>query len=264
MPVVLVEAEKSALALVAWAERNQHKLLPVAMGGCYGWRGRIGKQDGADGKQADETGALPDLAICRNRDVVAMLDSNADAKSAVRTARFALVRELNHMGARVRIATVPPLDGVNGPDDLIAVAGDEAISSVLELAQLSPEAIAAEVEAAIGKILAAKPNIGAEHMRRALDAVADVSDNIERAMLEGRIAASVVKSFADVAAGRQDDSWLTLWHSRDCLCYRSSLFLAHATLQHKQVVHFASKSRLEVFQVINSASKKQWGTPVCG
>ena len=120
-----------------------------------------------------------------------MLDSNADAKPEVRSARFALARELNHMGARVRIATVPPLDGVNGPDDLIAVGGDEAISSVLELAQPSPEVITAEVEAAIGEILAAKPNIGAEHMRRALDAVADVSDHIDRTMLEGRIAAAV-------------------------------------------------------------------------
>jgi hypothetical protein len=168
VPVVLVEAEKSALALVAWAERIQQKLLPIAMGGCFGWRGRIGQQEGADGKRVDETGPLPDLAVCRNRDVVVMLDSNADAKPQVRSARFALARELNHMGARVRIATVPPLDGVNGPDDLIAVGGDEAISSVLELAQPSPEVIAAEVEAAIGEILAAKPNIGAEHMRRAL------------------------------------------------------------------------------------------------
>lgn len=50
-----------------------------------------------------------------------MLDSNANAKYEVRTARFALARELSHMGARVRVATVPPLDGVNGPDDLIAV-----------------------------------------------------------------------------------------------------------------------------------------------
>ena len=51
--------------------------------------------------------------------------------------------------------------------------------------------IATEVEAAIGEILAANPNISAEHMRRALDAVADVSDRIERTMLESRIAAAV-------------------------------------------------------------------------
>jgi hypothetical protein len=191
LPVVLVEAEKSALALVAWAERMQQKLLPIAMGGCFGWRGRIGTQEGADGKRVDETGPLPDLAVCRNRDVVVMLDSNADASSEVRAARFALARELGRMGARVRIATVPPLDGVNGPDDLIAVGGDETIRSTLELALPTTELAVADVEAAIGDILAAKPNISAEQMRRAVDAVADVSDHLQRAMLEGRIAAAI-------------------------------------------------------------------------
>lgn len=161
------------------------------MGGCFGWRGRIGKQDGPDGKRVDETGPLPDLAVCLNRDVVLMLDSNADANSEVRASRFALARELEHMGARVRIASVPPLDGVNGPDDLIAVCGDDAIRSVLELAQPTKEMAVAEVEAAIGEIVAASPNFSAELMRRALDAVADISDHIERAMLEGRIAAAV-------------------------------------------------------------------------
>jgi hypothetical protein len=191
VPVVLVEAEKSALALIAWTERNQQRLLPVAMGGCFGWRGRIGKQDGADGKRVDETGALADLAVCRNRDVVVMLDSNADAKSEVRAARCALARELGHMGARVRIATVPMLTGVNGPDDLIGVGGDDAIRSVLELAQPVAELAVAEVESAIAEILAAKPNISGERVTRALDAVADVSDHVERAILEGRIAAAM-------------------------------------------------------------------------
>ena len=191
VPVVLVEAEKSALALTAWAERSQQKLLPVAMGGCFGWRGRIGKQDGADGKRVDETGSLPDLAVCRNRDVVVMLDSNADAKSEVRAARFALARELEHMGARVRIATVPALEQVNGPDDLVAVGGDEAIREVIELAQPAVKLAVAEVEAAIEEILAAKPNITGKQMRRAIDAVADVPDAIQRAMLENRIAGAV-------------------------------------------------------------------------
>jgi hypothetical protein len=191
IPIILVEAEKSSLALTAFAQRAGRKYLSIAMGGCWGWRGRIGKQDGADGKRVDETGPLPDLAVCRNRDVVVMLDSNADTKSEVRAARFALARELEHMGARVRIATLPALDGVNGPDDLMAVSGDEAIRSVLELAQPAAELSLAEVDVAIGELLAAKPKISAQHMRRALDAVADVSDHIQRAMLEARIAAAV-------------------------------------------------------------------------
>src|SRR5208337_5673006 len=42
MPIVLVEAEKSCLALTAWAERTRANILPIALGGCWGWRGRIG------------------------------------------------------------------------------------------------------------------------------------------------------------------------------------------------------------------------------
>jgi hypothetical protein len=62
-PIVLVEAEKSALALTAWASRVEMDLLPVAMGGCWGWRGRIGKTDGIDGSRVNVTGALPDLGV---------------------------------------------------------------------------------------------------------------------------------------------------------------------------------------------------------
>lgn len=191
VPIILVEAEKSALALTAFAQRTGRKCLPVAMGGCWGWRGRVGKVENSRGERVDETGALPDLAVCRNRDVAVMLDSNTDGKPEVRAARFALARELRHMGARVRIATVPPLDRVNGPDDLIAVSGDEAVRSVLELAQPATEVAVAEVEAAIREMLEAKPNINAEQVKRALDAAADVSDNLQRTMLEGRIAAAV-------------------------------------------------------------------------
>jgi hypothetical protein len=191
IPIILVEAEKSSLALTAFAQRAGRKYLSIATGGCWGWRGRTGKQDGADGKRVDETGPLPDLAVCRNRDVVVMLDSNANAKPEVRAARFALARELALMGARVRIATLPELESVNGPDDLLAVCGDEAIHSVLELAQPTSELAVAEVEAAIGELLAAKPNFSAEQMRYAVDAVTDVSDQSLRAVLEGRIVAAV-------------------------------------------------------------------------
>jgi DNA primase len=109
------------------------------------------------------------------------------------------------------------LDGVNGPDDLIAVAGDEAIRYVHELAQPATELAVAEVEAAIADIVAAKPNISADQMRRALDAVADASDHVQREMLESRLAAAVrgvmpkstvvrqVKARRQERAARQED-----------------------------------------------------------
>ena len=38
-PIVLVEAEKSVLALTAWARRTGTDVIPVGTGGCWGWRG---------------------------------------------------------------------------------------------------------------------------------------------------------------------------------------------------------------------------------
>jgi hypothetical protein len=38
--IVLVESEKAALALTAWAKRMGIKLVALAMGGCWGWRGQ--------------------------------------------------------------------------------------------------------------------------------------------------------------------------------------------------------------------------------
>ena len=59
MTVVLVESEKSALALLAWSERLQRTLLPVALGGVWSWRGKIGKAETADGKGTAEVGHFP-------------------------------------------------------------------------------------------------------------------------------------------------------------------------------------------------------------
>jgi hypothetical protein len=61
VPIILVEAEKSALALTAWSQRTGEKVLPVAIGGCWGWRGRIGKAIAARGDRNDESGAIDDL-----------------------------------------------------------------------------------------------------------------------------------------------------------------------------------------------------------
>jgi hypothetical protein len=190
--VLLVEAEKSALAITSWAGRMGRKVLPVAMGGCWGWRGRIGKKEGPDGERRDEKGPLPDLAICSSgREVFVVLDANADSKAEVRAARSALVRQLLGYGARVRIANIPPIEGVNGPDDLVARCGDTAIQSILELAVPALEVAVAESEAAIEAVGKGSPNPGVDEMRLAMDAIADVPDELQREVLEGRLAAAV-------------------------------------------------------------------------
>jgi hypothetical protein len=55
VPIVLVEAEKSALALMAWSERAGRIILPLAMGGCWGWRGQTSITTTATGERVPET-----------------------------------------------------------------------------------------------------------------------------------------------------------------------------------------------------------------
>src|SRR5271165_1087029 len=124
-PVVLVEAEKGCLALTAWAKRRGVDLLAVGLGGCWGWRGRIGKAENSRGERVDENGPIPDLDSVNGRKVYVLLDYNAATNPQVQRAQSALVRELVKRNSEVLICALPAVDGVNGPDDFIGVCGDE-------------------------------------------------------------------------------------------------------------------------------------------
>lgn len=138
VPIVFVEAEKSSLALTAWANRRGQKLLAIAMGGCWGWRGRIGKVENQRGERVDELGALPDLRCASDgRKTIILLDSNAATNPKVQQARRALALQLTGQGADVYVAELPAMDGVNGPDDYVGIAGDAAMATVLEAANPS-------------------------------------------------------------------------------------------------------------------------------
>jgi Domain of unknown function (DUF3854) len=144
-PVVLVEAEKSALALTAYARRAGMKLLAVGMGGCWGWRGRTGKAENARGERVDETGPISDLNYVNGRKVFVLLDSNVASNPKVQRARAALVRELCKRKCEVMVCNLPAAEGVNGPDDFIAVCGDEAMKKVFAEAR-SRGAVAAHCD----------------------------------------------------------------------------------------------------------------------
>ncbi|MGP8252715.1 MAG: phage/plasmid primase, P4 family [Terracidiphilus sp.] len=122
--IVLVEAEKSALALTAWGERQNtdNDLIPIAMGGCWGW--------------SQEKKALPALLeMCKGHSVYILLDSNAATNPDVKEAQSTLAAELSTSAYACRevfIASLPQLDGVNGPDDLIALEnGDDLLLDAL-------------------------------------------------------------------------------------------------------------------------------------
>ena len=134
-PIVLVEAEKSALALTAWGERTGSDLLPIAMGGCWGWRGRIGKAINSHGERVDEVGPLPDLHRCDGRKVYILLDANVATNPKVGQAQAALLAELRKRNCQTFVCVLPAVDGVNGPDDYIAVCGDHAVAQVFANAE---------------------------------------------------------------------------------------------------------------------------------
>jgi hypothetical protein len=135
VPLIFVEAEKSSLALTSFAERVGRKILAIAMGGCWGWRGRIGRVENPRGVRVDEMGPLPDLACAGSgRKIVVLLDANVRTNPQVQQARRALQIQLIKQGADVSIAELPATEGVNGPDDFIGTAGDAAMLAIIEAA----------------------------------------------------------------------------------------------------------------------------------
>lgn len=133
-PIVLVEAEKSSLAITGWAQRTQTDLVAIGMGGCWGWRGHIGKTAGIDGSRTDVMGPLADLAVCDGRTVYVLLDANVAANKKVQAAQEALTKELVKRDCKVKLCSLPQVEGVNGPDDYIQLRGDEALAEVLSSA----------------------------------------------------------------------------------------------------------------------------------
>jgi len=131
IPIVLVEAEKSALALTAWSERMSTKILPLGTGGCWAWRGVIGKTEDERGERVDVLGPLADLSYCNDRKVYILFDSNASTNAKVQAARAALAAHLRQRKCEVLVCELPAVQGVNGPDDYIFVCGDDAMAEVL-------------------------------------------------------------------------------------------------------------------------------------
>jgi hypothetical protein len=136
VPAVLVEAEKSALALAALCSRSGRRMLVIAVGGAWGWKRRNGTELQPDGSRNSTTGPSPslDLVDWRGRKTILAFDSNVAGRHDLEKARFAFAVELTNRGGQLLLASVPRVNGVNGPDDLIAVAGDNAALEMLDKA----------------------------------------------------------------------------------------------------------------------------------
>jgi hypothetical protein len=62
-PLIIVEAEKSALTLAALAARYRRKWLVIATGGAWGWRGKTGIESGPTGEREETRGPRPDFGL---------------------------------------------------------------------------------------------------------------------------------------------------------------------------------------------------------
>ena len=133
VPAILVEAEKSVLAIWALSQRSGTRYLPLGLGGCWGWRGRIGRTESPNGVRVDEVGILPDFACCANRRTYILLDSNVQTNPKVRAAQRELARTLRKkFKADVHILTLPTVEGCNGPDDYVGLHGDATFLALFE------------------------------------------------------------------------------------------------------------------------------------
>jgi hypothetical protein len=135
-PAIFIEAEKSALAIRASCERTSRTALPIALGGCWGWKGVIGTATNAAGVRVHEKGPLPDLdwLTWTKRPAIILFDSNCSTNDQVRNARHQFALELKLRGALVLLADVPAEPGVNGPDDYVGRFGDHALWKLLDSA----------------------------------------------------------------------------------------------------------------------------------
>jgi hypothetical protein len=109
--ILLVEAEKSALAITAAARRARRKLIALALGGCWGWRETV----------QDLSAPLKDLEALRGRKICVTLDANVASNPEIQRAELALCLHLvSVLGASATCHRVPVEADVNGPDDYLA------------------------------------------------------------------------------------------------------------------------------------------------
>ncbi len=133
IPLLFVESEKAVLAVTEWSRRVDSKVLPIGCGGCWGWRGVVGIKINPNGAREEEKDALPEVAFAKpGRKCGILFDADAATNPKVARARDAFRRQLQKQGGEVGLIALPVLENVNGPDDFLAICGDEAFRDLLE------------------------------------------------------------------------------------------------------------------------------------
>ena len=188
VPLIFVESEKSTLAVAALSTRSGRKILAIATGGCWGWRGKVGIGLTPSGDREEIRGPLPDLdRICygERRICAICFDANCAMNPKVRNARRELALELDARGASVKIVNLPKLENVNGPDDLIAISGDEAFLALFDSAEPFAETAKRDAEDSIVALEVDKKRDPIP----VLEDIAGISEPMRRTLYMGKVVA---------------------------------------------------------------------------
>jgi hypothetical protein len=142
IPALIVEAEKSVLAIAAWAQRFGIKILPVGLGGAESWSAKRGHKLTPNGAHEPQKGMLPELDYLKDgRAVRIIFDTNVQTNRRLLTARNKLVKRLKAQGAHVQVINLPVAPNINGPDDFLAAQTDETFFELLNAAEGKPTVV---------------------------------------------------------------------------------------------------------------------------
>ena len=137
VPVLLCDSELSALAAQQLQKDGQPAILPIGLGGSWGWRKSAFREDPDGGETKIEKGPVADLQekVAREgRRIIVAFRSDAGKNAEHKAARAALVKFLRKQKAKVSILEVPagPSDSSQDFGQWIATAGPDAVVKAIE------------------------------------------------------------------------------------------------------------------------------------
>src|ERR1019366_1285534 len=150
VPVVFCDSECGALAARQLRKAGQPPILPVGIGGAWGWRRSRVFDDPDGGETKVEKGPVADLEekiAQEGRRVIVAFGSDATKDAGVKAARAAFVKFLKKQKARVSILEVPagPCESRQDLGQWIAAAGadvvGEAVQKLLDATSTSTSAL---------------------------------------------------------------------------------------------------------------------------
>jgi hypothetical protein len=137
VPVVLCDDELSAIAALQIQKDGQPSILPIGLGGSWGWRKSAFREDPDGGETKVEKGPVADLKERIGREgrrVIVAFGSDADKDKGVKSARAALVKFLKKQKAIVSVLEVPDGPGESRQDfgQWIAAAGADVVAEAVQ------------------------------------------------------------------------------------------------------------------------------------